>query len=83
MSSQQQAFKLVVLSRLTPVPFGVQNAFFAINNSLSTTKYLQATCIGLLPCQILNVYLGSTFRSMEQVLYDEVIKNERETFRET
>lgn len=38
MSSQQQAFKIVLLSRLTPVPFGLQNAIFAVNCSLSTTR---------------------------------------------
>lgn len=68
-TSKEQAFKIVVLCRLTPVPFGLQNAFFAVNNAgMSTLKYLEATCMGLLPCQILNVYLGSTFRSMEQLL---------------
>ena len=38
MSTQQQAFKIVVLSRLTPIPFGLQNAVFASNNTLSTYK---------------------------------------------
>ena len=39
MSSKQQAFKIVLLSRLTPVPFGIQNAIFAVNCSLSTSRY--------------------------------------------
>ena len=27
----QQAFKIVVLARLTPVPFGLQNAVFSVS----------------------------------------------------
>jgi len=38
MSSQDQAFKMVLLSRLTPVPFGLQNAVFAVNCNLSTWR---------------------------------------------
>lgn len=29
-----------------------------------------ATCLGLLPAQTINVYLGSTLRSMHEVLND-------------
>ena len=66
LKSKRDAFQLVLLSRLTPIPFGLQNSFFAIS-PMSTFKYLQASCLGLLPCQIINVYLGSTLRSMEEV----------------
>ena len=68
LSRSPQAFKIIILSRLTPIPFGLQNAIFAVNNTISIWRYLQATFIGLLPGQILNVYLGSTLRSMEQVM---------------
>ena len=66
LNSNKDAFQLVLLSRLTPIPFGLQNSFFAIS-PMSTWNYLQASCLGLLPCQIINVYLGSTLRSMEEV----------------
>ena len=66
MDSEQDAFQLVLLSRLTPIPFGLQNSLFAVS-TMSFDKYLQATCLGLFPCQIINVYLGSTLRSMEEV----------------
>lgn len=66
MSSKKDAFQLVLLSRLTPIPFGLQNSLFALS-PMSIDKYLQASCLGLLPCQIINVYLGSTLRSMEEV----------------
>ena len=66
LSTRKDAFQLVFLSRLTPIPFGLQNSIFAIS-SISFAEYLQASCLGLLPCQILNTYFGSTLRSMEEV----------------
>lgn len=65
-SSKKDAFQLVLLSRLTPIPFGLQNSLFAIS-SMNLDKYLQASCLGLIPCQMINVYFGSTLRSMEEV----------------
>eukprot|EP00094_Tigriopus_californicus_P007898 TCALIF_07602-PA protein Name:"Similar to TMEM64 Transmembrane protein 64 (Homo sapiens)" AED:0.07 eAED:0.08 QI:0/0/0/1/1/1/2/0/234 len=62
-----QAFKIIVLCRLTPIPFGLQNSLFSVNESLSAWLYCYATFLGLMPFQVLNVYLGSTLRSMEQV----------------
>ncbi|XP_023323220.1 transmembrane protein 64 [Eurytemora carolleeae] len=68
--SGSQAFKLVALSRLTPVPHGLQNSIFAVSN-LSVSKYVVSSMLGLLPSQIINAYIGSTLRSMEEVLYSE------------
>lgn len=65
-----QAFKVVAFTRLTPIPFGMQNAIFAIS-TVSTSQYLAATILGLFPTQVINVYLGSTVRSMEDVLTDD------------
>ncbi|XP_076064019.1 uncharacterized protein LOC143038556 isoform X2 [Oratosquilla oratoria] len=64
-----QAFRVVVVTRLTPFPFGLQNALFSVSR-VSTWLYLLATVIGLLPTQVLNCYLGSTMRSMTTVLTD-------------
>lgn len=69
LNSKKDAFQLVVLARLTPLPFGLQNSFFAIS-PLTISKYIQASCIGSLPFQVINVYLGSTLRSMEEVFTD-------------
>jgi len=68
--SGPQAFKLIVLTRLTPVPFGLQNAVFSVSN-LPCGRYLGASVIGLFPTQCINVYMGSTLRSMEEVLTKE------------
>lgn len=65
--SGPRAFKVAVFARLTPIPFGLQNTIFAVSN-INTKEYLIATVFGLFPAQIINVYLGSTLRSMEEVL---------------
>ncbi|XP_063234586.1 transmembrane protein 64 [Bacillus rossius redtenbacheri] len=65
--SDPRAFKVAVCARLVPIPFGLQNAVFALS-SIGTKPYLVASFLGLLPAQVINVYLGSTLRSMEEVL---------------
>jgi protein maelstrom len=65
--SGPQACKVVILARLTPAPFGIQNAVFSAS-SLPTHRYLLASVLGLLPTQTCNAYIGSTLRSMEEVL---------------
>ncbi|XP_016997930.2 transmembrane protein 64 [Drosophila takahashii] len=67
--SGPKAFRVVLFTRLTPIPFGVQNVIFGIS-SINTRDYHVATLIGLLPAQTINVYLGSTLRSMHEVLND-------------
>nr|XP_045602306.1 transmembrane protein 64-like isoform X2 [Procambarus clarkii] len=62
-----QAFKVVLVTRLTPIPFGLQNAVFAVSH-VPTWLYLLATVLGLLPTQVLNCYLGTTVRSLDDVV---------------
>ncbi|XP_013188588.2 transmembrane protein 64 [Amyelois transitella] len=65
--SGPQAFKIVFFARLTPIPFGLQNTIFAVSD-VQGCGYHIATLIGLLPAQVINVYLGSTLRSIHEVL---------------
>ncbi|XP_018399406.1 PREDICTED: transmembrane protein 64 [Cyphomyrmex costatus] len=67
--SGSQAFKIVLFARLTPIPFGLQNTIFAVSN-IGGFHYHVASAIGLLPAQLVNVYLGSSLRSMQDVLED-------------
>lgn len=67
--SGPQAFKVVLFARLTPIPFGLQNTIFAVSN-ISGIRYHIASALGLLPAQLINVYLGSSLRSMQDVLED-------------
>ncbi|XP_017019563.1 transmembrane protein 64 isoform X1 [Drosophila kikkawai] len=71
--SGPKAFKVVLFTRLTPIPFGLQNLIFGIS-SVGTKDYHVATMLGLLPAQTINVYLGSTLRSMHEVLNDNETK---------
>ncbi|XP_071116554.1 transmembrane protein 64-like [Haliotis cracherodii] len=64
-----QGFKVIALARLTPIPFGLQNGLFALAD-VPLWKYCLASVVGLLPMAVLNCYLGSTLRSMEDVLGD-------------
>ncbi|XP_054841369.1 transmembrane protein 64 [Eublepharis macularius] len=64
--------KVVALARLTPIPFGLQNAIFSITD-LSLPNYLMASSIGLLPTQLLNSYLGTTLRTMEDVIAEQSV----------
>lgn len=64
-----QAFKIVFFARLTPIPFGLQNTIFAVSDVRGCGYHL-ATLLGLFPAQLINVYLGSTLRSIHEVLDD-------------
>ncbi|XP_010866005.2 transmembrane protein 64 [Esox lucius] len=64
--------KVVALARLTPIPFGLQNAVFSITD-VSLPNYLVASSAGLLPTQLLNSYLGTTLRSMEDVIAEQSV----------
>lgn len=59
--------KVIALTRLTPIPFGLQNGIFSMSN-IKTRHYVAASNIGLFPTQVLNCYIGSTFRSAEDIL---------------
>nr|XP_023014465.1 transmembrane protein 64 [Leptinotarsa decemlineata] len=60
-------FKIVFCSRLTPIPFGLQNTIFAMSN-VSAKIYHLASLLGLFPAQFVAVYVGSTLRSMQDVI---------------
>lgn len=63
--------KIIALLRLTPIPFGIQNALVAISN-MPIRQYMLSSTMGLLPTQALNCYLGSNFRSIQQLTNDGV-----------
>ncbi|XP_036326520.1 transmembrane protein 64-like isoform X1 [Rhagoletis pomonella] len=65
--SGPKAFKVVLFTRLTPIPFGLQNTIFAVS-AINPRVYHTASLLGLMPAQMINAYLGSTLRSMQEVL---------------
>jgi len=69
---QSREHKLVaVLARLSPVPFGLQNSFFAVTD-ISFRDYFFSTLIGLLPFQILWTHMGTTLRSLSKIGTEEI-----------
>eukprot|EP01114_Cavostelium_apophysatum_P015324 TRINITY_DN4145_c0_g1_i1.p1 TRINITY_DN4145_c0_g1~~TRINITY_DN4145_c0_g1_i1.p1 ORF type:complete len:369 (+),score=53.42 TRINITY_DN4145_c0_g1_i1:148-1254(+) len=59
------------LVRLAPIPFGLQNSFFALT-SISFRDYFISTFIGLLPCQLVWTHLGTTLRNLSKITSGEV-----------
>ncbi|XP_016351915.1 transmembrane protein 64-like [Sinocyclocheilus anshuiensis] len=72
LKSLKCGLKIVALARLTPIPFGLQNAVFSITD-VSLPNYLVASSVGLLPTQLLNSYLGTTLRTMEDVIAEQSV----------
>lgn len=59
--------QVIILTRLTPIPYGLQNAVFSMVH-ISMSSYMFATVVGLFPTQLLNTYFGTTLHSVEDVL---------------
>jgi len=64
---QSKKYKMVsVLARLAPIPFGLQNSFFALTD-ISFKEYFLSTWIGLLPFQVVWTHLGTTLRNLHKI----------------
>jgi uncharacterized membrane protein YdjX (TVP38/TMEM64 family) len=63
----REGFKIVLLTRLTPVfPYNVLNYAFGLTG-VSFRRYILASWIGMIPGTLLYVYLGSTAKDLTQV----------------
>jgi len=67
---RRHGFKIILMSRLTPVPFGVQNALFGISG-IKFYWYVLATFLGMLPEAFLWCYFGSKIHEITDVLHGE------------
>lgn len=64
----RQEFKIVLLTRLSPlIPFNLLNYAFGVTR-VSLRTYVLASWIGMLPATVLYVYLGSTLKSLAEVV---------------
>jgi len=63
---QADSFKIMVLCRLTPIPYGVQNAIFAIAK-VNFFKYVAAEFFLYIPTQLALAYVGSTAKKLSEV----------------
>ncbi len=63
----REGFKIVLLTRLTPVfPYNVLNYAFGLTG-VSFRSYILASWIGMIPGTVLYVYLGSTAKDLAQI----------------
>jgi protein maelstrom len=69
-ASQDKGFQIIFLSRLLPIPFGLANTLFAVTD-VNFEKYMIASVVGLIPSQLILCYMGSTLKSMADVLVNE------------
>jgi uncharacterized membrane protein YdjX (TVP38/TMEM64 family) len=58
---RREGWKIVALLRLCPLPFGISNYCYGLTG-VPFGQYLAATVIGMLPGEIVFVYLGATGR---------------------
>lgn len=63
----KHAFKLCLMIRSSPIPFGLQNGLFSISN-IQTSTYFISTFLGLIPEQLILVYMGSTAKDITEIL---------------
>ena len=66
-------WKIVALLRMCPLPFGVSNYAYGLT-SVPFGHYLAATVIGMLPGEIVFVFLGTTGRRMADVNSSPAVK---------
>lgn len=68
--SNEKGFQIILLSRLMPIPFGLANALFSVTD-VQYRKYIVVSTLGLLPTHLIITYMGSTLKSMTDVLANE------------
>jgi len=67
---QQHGFKIALLFRFTPIPYGIQNGVFSISG-LDYKKFMLAG-LGLVPEQCMWVYFGGTARRITDIVTGKV-----------
>jgi len=70
MQGKDQKF-VTLLARLSPIPFGLQNGFFALTD-ISFRDFFLSTWLGLLPYQVIWTHLGTTLRNISKISSGEV-----------
>jgi protein maelstrom len=68
--SNDKGFQIIFLSRIMPIPFGLVNTLFSVTD-VQFKKYMLASLVGLMPTQLILCYMGSTLKSMSDVLVNE------------
>lgn len=66
----EKGFRIIFLSRLTPIPFGLSNTLFALSG-VNYRKFIIASFTGLIPTQLILCYTGSKLKSMSDVMVND------------
>eukprot|EP01113_Clastostelium_recurvatum_P009958 TRINITY_DN14866_c0_g1_i1.p1 TRINITY_DN14866_c0_g1~~TRINITY_DN14866_c0_g1_i1.p1 ORF type:complete len:289 (+),score=50.04 TRINITY_DN14866_c0_g1_i1:290-1156(+) len=61
------SIKVAFLIRMVPIPFGISNAVLGLS-TIPIWKFMLGTVAGLLPFQLAFLYMGSTARSLAEVV---------------
>ena len=68
--SNENGLKVLVLTRLIPIPFGFTNAMFSITD-VKFHKFFITSLFGIMPSQMIFCYMGTTVKSLTEVLVSE------------
>lgn len=63
---EEHAFKITLVMRFLPLPFGLQNGLCAVTN-ITPHMFFVASVIGLIPENTLLLYFGHSFRSIGEL----------------
>jgi uncharacterized membrane protein YdjX (TVP38/TMEM64 family) len=64
---ESKGFFLVLVMRMAPIPFGVQNGLFSVSN-VSILSFAVATVVGLVPEIVMLVYMGTTMADLTSIV---------------
>jgi uncharacterized membrane protein YdjX (TVP38/TMEM64 family) len=64
---ESKGFYLILIMRMAPIPFGVQNGLFSVSN-VSVLSFSVATIVGLVPEILMLVYMGTTMADRSRLL---------------
>ena len=65
--SDEKGVRVIFLTRLIPIPFGIANAMFSVTN-VKFYKYIVSSIVGIMPVQLIFCYMGSTVKSMKDAM---------------
>jgi membrane protein DedA with SNARE-associated domain len=66
---RERGFLIIVLMRICPIPFGLQNTLFAIGD-IGFVSYMVASLIGLSPEILMLVYMGASLGQVSSLVSD-------------
>jgi len=69
----REGWKIIGLLRLCPIPFGVSNFAYGLTN-VPFRHYLFATVLGMLPGEIVAVFMGAAGRQLSEVQSSPALK---------